>query len=276
MQPVLARTFASGSPYGRALAGLDLTEVLETARTHLDERPRSRAELRELLSARWPGYDANSLAQAVTYLEPVVQVPPRGVWGEALQAVWARLETFLDRPLGAGAAVEEVVLRYLAAYGPATVRDVQAWCGLTRLREVVEPLRPRLRTFRDEHGRELVDLPDAPRPEPDTPAPVRYLPEYDNVLLGHADRGRFLPDRPFGPPSTMDGYYGHVLVDGILRAAWQARRDHGAATLAVEPFEALSTVDADAVEAEGARLLAFSAADADPDRRSVRVGAPRT
>ena len=98
MQPVLARTFASGSPYGRALAGLDLTEVLETARTQLDERPRSRAELRELLSARWPGYDANSLAQAVTYLEPVVQVPPRGVWGEALQAVWARLEMFLDRP----------------------------------------------------------------------------------------------------------------------------------------------------------------------------------
>src|SRR6266511_3285137 len=133
VRPAHARTFAQA--FGRDLAGLDREALLAAARDLLDEAPRTRAELGLLL--------------------PVVQVPPRGVWGTTGPAALAPLESWLGRPVDADPAPDPVVLRYLGAFGPATVRDVQAWSGLTRLREVVERLRPRLRTFRDEAGAEL-------------------------------------------------------------------------------------------------------------------------
>jgi hypothetical protein len=156
------------------------------------------------------------------------------------------------------------VLRYLAAYGPATVRDVQAWCGLTRLAEVAERLRPRLRAFRDLGGGELLDLPDAPRPDPDTPAPPRFLPEYDNVLLSHADRSRIIPGRRRVPlPPGLGGTAGTVLIDGLWQATWKVTGGRGGAALRIEPFTRLSAGQAAEITAEGARLLAFVAPGAD-------------
>jgi hypothetical protein len=143
----------------------------------------------------------------------------------------------LGRPLVANPSIDNVVLRYLAALGPATVADVAAWSRLTGFRDVLGRLRPKLRTFRDEHGRELFDLPDAPRPDPDTPAPPRFLPEYDNVLLSHADRSRFMTDQQRAWLSAgVRDVRGSVLYDGVAFGTWRLDRDQasGKVTLVVD------------------------------------------
>ena len=260
VQVVLERAFAS-QRFARNLDGLDMGTVLSAGREILDEGPRTRAELGRLLAARWPGRDPVSLGYAVSYLLPVVQVPPRGVWGASAPPKLAPAESWLGQVLGEGAPVTSLVLRYLAAFGPATVADVQAWSGLTRLAEVTDELRPQLLAFRDEDGRELFDLPDAPRPDPETPAPPRFLPEYDNVLLSHADRRRLIPDgHPVPLPPGNGARCGTLLADGLFSATWRITRQAGAATLHVEPFGPLP--DRDPVAEEGTRLLEFAAADA--------------
>ena len=260
VQPVLERSLYTGSPFGRNLAGLDFQALIAAGRALLDERPRTRAELGSLLKERWPDRDASSLAYAIRYLVPLVQVPPRGIWGGGGQATWATAETWLGRSLEPDPSPDEMVLRYLAAFGPATVRDVQTWSGLTRLREVIERLRPGLRSFRDEHGNELLDLPDAPRPDPETPAPPRFLPEYDNVLLSHADRSRIITDGrrpPLFPGSG--GVLGTVLIDGFFRGTWKITSHRGSATVLIEPFEPLQEPDRTALAEEGERLVRFVA-----------------
>jgi hypothetical protein len=146
--------------------------------------------------------------------------------------------------------------------------DVQAWSGLTRLREVAERLRPGLRTFRDPDGRELLDLPDAFRPDPDTPAPPRFLPEYDNVVLGHADRTRIVPGDAIWKWEFPDtAFRSPLLIDGFVQAAWHLEQDRGSATLVVEPLASLP--DPAAVEEEATRLLDLLAPGA--GRREVRL-----
>jgi Winged helix DNA-binding domain len=266
VQPVLERVFRG--QYGSRLRGVGLGEVVAAGRELLEERPRTRAELRVLLKERWPHRDADALAQAIGYLVPVVQVPPRGLWGKSGQATLALVESWLGQPLDPDPLSDEMVLRYLGAYGPASVMDAQAWCGLTRLREVVERLRPRLCVFRDENEAELFDLPDAPRPDPETPAPVRFLPEYDNVLLSHADRGRFHAGGYRAPPHAgKGGFVGSMLVDGMFRAAYTITRGRDRADLLVTPFGRFSTEEEDALAEEGSRLLAFVAPEADHDVR---------
>jgi Winged helix DNA-binding domain len=270
LRPVLERNYWTGSPFGRKVKGVDLDAVLAAGRALLDEQPRTNAQLRAFMADRWPGYDATSLAYAVHHLVPVVQVPPRGVWGQKGLPTWATAEHWLGRPLDPAPSIDQVVLRYLAAFGPASTMDVQAWSGLTRLREVTDRLRPRLRTFRSEAGRELFDLPDAPRPDPDTPAPVRFLPQYDNVALAHADRSHLSADAGASWPAD-DLHWSALLVDGFVAGAWRLARDRAAATLTVQLFGTPGT-DAKAeaeVAEEGDRLLAFLAPDAEP--REVRL-----
>jgi Winged helix DNA-binding domain len=258
IQPVLDKALAA--TYGRQLAGVDTRALAAAGRALTEAEPRTFSELGALLAEQWPGRSPAALAQGVRSLVPLVQVPPRAVWGAAGLARHTPAEAWLGRPLGRGTSLDTIVLRYLAAFGPASVRDAQAWSGLTRLREVADRLRPGLRTFRDENGTELLDLPDAPRPDPGTPAPVRMVAEYDNLILSHADRTRVVSesDRPrlYGRNGVFPGT---VLVDGFVAGLWRVARSAGAVTLTVEPFGKIGARDRDAITGEAGRMLAFAA-----------------
>ncbi|MQY02022.1 winged helix DNA-binding domain-containing protein [Actinomadura macrotermitis] len=270
-QPVIERT--TRSSFARGIVGLDAAELTAAARRLMAEGPLTFSALGHRLAERWPEHDPMSMAQTVRALVPLVQVPPRGVWGESGQAAHVPVEDWLGRPVDPGASLETLVLRYLAAFGPASVRDVQHWCGLTRLNEVVDGLRPHLEVFRDESGRELFDLPDAPRPDPDTPAPARYLYECDNLLRSFADVSRVTTAdysaQGFGgkneEPST-------ILVDGEVAATWRITTTRGSATLRIRPFRELTSAEEEDVRTEGAAMLEFSAAGA--RERTLVVDAP--
>jgi hypothetical protein len=257
MQPVLDQELSRHREFGPAVRGVDLDAVLEAARALLAERPLTGAELRDGLAERFPGHDAAALAYACRNKLALVQVPPRGLWGESAQVRSTTAEAWLGRPLAGRPSLGELVLRYLAAFGPATVADVATWSRLTGLRRIVEQLRPRLRAFRDEQGRELLDLPDAPRPDPDTPAPPRFLPEYDNVLLSHADRGRFVSVEDRARLGRAGGLgSGSVLVDGRVWGVWRVGRGTSEeAVLVVSHLARAPRRTLAAVAAEGRRLL---------------------
>ncbi|WP_354698787.1 hypothetical protein DSM112329_04484 [Paraconexibacter sp. AEG42_29] len=264
LDPVLARTLSS---FARHLDGLDQPAVAAAAGAILEAEPLQWAALGRRLQEDWPGRDGNALAQVARARLPLVQLPPRGVWGRSGQARHTTLEAWLGGSTAPRAGtVADLFLRYLAAFGPASAKDAQAWCGLTRMQAVADGLRDRLVTFTAEDGRELFDLPDAPRPEPGVPAPVRLLYDYDNLLLGHADRSRFHGTVPPGaafagvPPDTAPGA---VLVDGVIRGSWLPHRDRTAAGLTVRTA-GITPTEATAVEAEAGALLRFLAPEADP------------
>jgi hypothetical protein len=256
--------------FNRNLLGLDYDEIAVVGRDLIHATPMTLSELGRAMAPRWPDRDPASLAQVVRAREPLIQVTPRGLWRQSGAARHTTLQRWLGRQPGGGMSVQALVLRYLRAFGPASVPDAQAWCGLTRLAEVLDQLRPQLMVVRDEAGRELFDLPDSPRPGADTPAPVRLLYDYDNLLLSHADRSRFhaaVPRAPVfdphGPAPRM------VLVDGVTAGVWV--HDHGKqrSTVTIRPFASLDAATVTAIEQEAAALLDFL--DADVPQHDVRV-----
>jgi hypothetical protein len=264
LQPVAERQFGY-SPFARAIAGVSVPKVLEQGRRLLAVGPMTISELGRRLVERWPNCQPGPLAYAVRYLVPLVQVPPRGLWGRSGQPRVALTERWLADASFHPTTIEDLVLRYLAAFGPATAADVQTWSWLTGIRAVLERLRPQLRTFRDEAGRELFDVPDAPLPDPESPAPVRFLPEYDNILLSHKDRSRVLEVRHAGSPL----WKGFILVDGFLKATWKIERGEVATTLRILPYEPIRRHDRAALREEADRLLAFT--DGEARARRIRI-----
>ncbi|NMO21160.1 winged helix DNA-binding domain-containing protein [Pyxidicoccus fallax] len=244
--------------------GLDIAPLVAAAREYLAEEPHTFEEVRDHLLERHPKADERAMGFIVRMYLPLVQVPTEdAAWGFPATTDFALAESWLGAPPGTEAELDTLVLRYLAAFGPASVSDVQTWTGLKGLKDVLGPLRPKLLTFRDEKGRELFDLPKAPRPPEDTPAPVRFLPDFDSLILGHDDRARLVAEahrsrlitRNLRIPATF-------LVDGFVTGTWKVARKKSTATLVVEPFEPLSRKTREALAAEGEGLLRFVEPDA--------------
>ncbi|MGH2719783.1 MAG: winged helix DNA-binding domain-containing protein [Actinomycetota bacterium] len=263
VQPIIDRSL--GSNFRRSLVGVDLELLGQEARRLVDESPRTFAELGDLLAATRPGADPQALAIAARAKVALVQLPPRGLWGRGGLGRHAAAETWIGRPERSFATPEDrlaamasMVERYLAAFGPASLADIRTWCGLTlaSLRPAIEGMRERLVAYRDEAGRELLDLPGAPLPDPAIPAPVRFLPEFDNALLSHADRDRVIEPAHREPLFTR----GALLVDGFVKGAWTIRHPTGDAVLALECFSLLTDRSRRQILAEAERLLDLAAA----------------
>ncbi|MCM2430747.1 winged helix DNA-binding domain-containing protein [Streptomyces sp. RKAG337] len=257
--------------YRRELDGVDLEELAAAGRAVMaDGEPRSMTELARALAERWPAPGSRPLGEMlIAALIPMVQLPPRGLWRTRAGVRNVPLSSWLGReidppsPDGADPVGQALVRRYLAAFGPAASADLRAWCGLAGLPAAVTALREELVTFRDERGRELLDLPGAPRPDPGTPAPVRFLPAFDNVILGYHDRGRIIDDAHRGLSVAGARV---VLVDGRVAATWSVE----AGTVIVTPLYRFARADRTAVAEQGQALASFLSDD-DSDR--VRIAA---
>ncbi len=254
--------------YRRELEGVDFAELAAAGRAVLaDGEPRSMGEIARAVADRWPGPGPRPLGELlIAALIPSVQLPPRGLWRTKAGVRNLPLAAWLGRdadPLDSDDSVgRTLVRRYLAAFGPAATADLRAWSGLTGLPAAVKAVREELVAFRDERGRELLDLPEAPRPDPGTPAPVRFLPAFDNAILGYDDRYRIIDDAHRGLSVAGERV---VLVDGRVSATWTVTE----AAVEVHPLRPLTKTERGEVAAEGSQVAAFLS-DGESDR--VRLG----
>ncbi|MGW2342254.1 winged helix DNA-binding domain-containing protein [Streptomyces sp. NPDC001661] len=252
--------------FRKGLVGVDLDRLTDLTRRYVEEEPRTPKEIRELLLKHWPDADPQALTIAARGRLPLVQVTPRGLWRRSGGVRLTTAEQWFDRPTEQAPAPDDTILRYLGAFGPASVKDFQQWAGITRTKEAFERLRPRLVTFRDEHGVELFDLPDAPRPDADTPAPPRLLAEFDNLLLSHADRTRVIHEADRGRNWQVNTAYLTFLVDGFLAGLWTLKEgkeskgtdgNGGAGSvLTLEPFRKLTRAQREELVSEAERTAA--------------------
>lgn len=253
LQPALSGGLAAL----RGRTNFDLDALLARAREFF-AKPHTMDEFRACVLERDPEADARAEAYAVRLHLPMVQTPSAGKWGYGVGAEFQIFDAALDAERNA-----DFVVRYLGAFGPASVADMQTWSGLRNLREAFESLRPRLVTFTSEAGKELFDLPDAPRPPEDTPASVRFLADYDSVVLAHADRTRIVPDehrpRMFTKNLTIPSSF---LVDGVVAGVWKIERKGAAASLVVTPFGKLPKRVQKELTEEGEKLVRFVEEDA--------------
>lgn len=268
LQRIYDRDLDRNALHASALAEIDRERLAKTARELLAERPLSTTELGAALAEHWPDRAPASLTHGARGLLPLVQTPPRGIWGKSGQTTYVTAEDWLGRPLDTAAAPSLLILRYLAAFGPATVMDVQAWAGITRLGEVAETLD--LRKYRDEDGRELLDLPDATLPDPETPAPPRLLGPFDQTLLSYADRTRVISDPHRKRMITQNGLVkGALLVDGQVKGRWETTKS----TITLTPFEKLTERDLTALETTAGHLIRWATPTA--QTHTVRVTPPQ-
>jgi winged helix DNA-binding protein len=263
-QAMLVQKVRSG--LGRRLDGVDLDALAAAGRPLFHERPQILNDVARAIADRWPEAAVRDLGDALSSLVDLVQVPPRGLWGRQAPAANTTIEAWLGTEPRPEVSLDDLVRRYFRAYGPATSSDVRSWSGLTGLPAVIRRLRPELVSYRDERGRELLDLADAALPDPDLPAPPRFLPAFDNAVLGYDDRSRIIDDEHRGL-SVLGTRY--VLVDGRVAATWTSDRDDdGSVAVTVQPLRRLTRDERRDVRDEAERLAAFLG-DGAPSRTVV-------
>jgi hypothetical protein len=256
LQPALSRNLHI---FARQAEGFDMDRFTAFMRAYIQEQPRTGFELRAKMEEFYPGMGKNQIADSVRMYLALIQIPPAGTWGFTGRPAHTEASAWLGRPLASPqGGLRHLILRYLAAFGPTSVKDIQTGSGLTGLQQTIETLRPELRTYRDEQGRELFDLPDTPLPPADTPAPVRFLPEYDNLILSLADRRRVLADQYRSPVITGNGIRPTFLVDGFVHGTWKIEQTPTSAKLLITPFEPLSDQIRKDLLVEGEQLIHFA------------------
>lgn len=268
LQPVL-----SGA--GEAIAkqrgsDFDRDKLLTLARKFISEKPRTFAEISDWLAELMPDQDVGALRYTVRTHLPLVQVPISGGWSYPGKPEFTLAESWIGRKISAKDDLPELARRYLAAFGPASVNDMQTWSGLKLpvLKEVFEKLRPELQTYRDEAKRELFDLADSSLPDADVSAPIRFLPEFDNLLLSHNKRHRIIADehrsRVYLPALRVAAT---ILIDGFVGGVWKIEKSKTAATLVIELFDKLAKKDRAVLVEEGELLVRF----VEPTARSFEI-----
>jgi hypothetical protein len=269
LQPTYDRLLRANAAFPK-LQGLDFDAIATFGRRELGDRPRSMHELHSAILAHWPDRDPAAIALAISDLVPLVQIPPRGLWRTAGKPLFTPLDTWIGE-LADPPPLETFVRRYLTAYGPATPQDMHTWSGLMGLKEAFERVRPELLAI--PHGKRILfDLPEAPRPDPETPAPVRFIPEWDNLLIGHKVRTRIIPEAYRKRIATPNGMVpGTVLIDGFMNGTWKVKEEKDGAALAITLFSPIATAECTDLEQEADRLLAFLCPDANTRSWTITI-----
>lgn len=244
------------SGVSRPAADVPRDALAATTRAALADGPMPFKALGEELARRFPGYPPGALGNTAREMLPLVQVPPRGLWQRSGGVVYETVEGWLRRDLCADPDPRTVVRRYLRAFGPASAADLAAWSRLTGTRDLLESLRGELVTYRDEHGKGLVDLERLPLAEEDAPAPVRLLGRYDNLWLSHADKHRVAePDNRRRWMGVNGGVRNTVFVDGYLEGLWRIADGR----VEVELFRGLTRHEREDLDTEVEAVEAFLA-----------------
>ncbi|HKR64074.1 MAG TPA: winged helix DNA-binding domain-containing protein [Thermoanaerobaculia bacterium] len=241
LQPVLTQGAQSVTR-----GAVEIETVVAEAQKFLAKGPRVFEDIRQHLVAKFPGVNDRLLGYVVRMHLPLAMTPDDSAWSFPPDSQFAL--TAIGKP-----DLHAFALRYLAAFGPATAADFQTWSGLRGVSKLFAELD--VERLRDDKGRELFDVPGAPRPDEDTPAPVRFLPEFDNLLLAHADRTRIVSEE-FRPRIVTKNLrvLATFLVDGFVAGTWTIAKK----TLVVTPFAKLTRAQKIAVDEEGERLMQFA------------------
>lgn len=241
--------------FGKQVPRDQYEAILEKSREFLQQKPATMAQIADYLEADWPEIDRRAIGQVSRFLMPLVQIPPRGVWGAGIAATWTPASDWLGVAITEEVGPpHEMIRRYLAAFGPATLADVTSWSGVTNLKKPMLELGDELIKYRNEAGVLLYDLAGKEIVPPDVTVPVRFLPGFDNALLGHKDRSRIISDTHRAMIGTPNGLFASTfLVDGFVAGVWRVFDGQ----LQLAAFNPLPTPDRLEVEQEAASMAPF-------------------